>query len=70
MYRTLMVDIVFAVFDVVPGDYRAEQTFSAFLTVYLILRKMEFPTELLLELKIALADLHRYRYLNNIKVIY
>ena len=55
-----MVDIVFALFDIVPGDNRAELAFAAFLSVYLILRQMRFTPECLLKLKTALKDLHMY----------
>lgn len=54
-----MVDIVFALFDIVPGDNRAELAFAAFLSVYLILRQMRFTPQCLLNLQTALEDLHR-----------
>ena len=61
MYRSIMCDIVFAVFDVIPEDgNRMAALFASFLSVYLILRQLRFTADDLERLQRRLEDLHRY----------
>jgi hypothetical protein len=63
LYRDTMCNIVFALYDVVPGESnRAGVMFAAFLSVYLMLRKLRFTEDDLHELNDRIATLHRYRY--------
>ena len=60
MYRSVMVDIVFALVDVLPDENnRASMLFAAFLSLYLILRKLQFVPEDIQDLHQATKVFHR-----------
>ena len=60
MYRSMMVDIVFALLDVFAGENnKASMLFAAFMSVYLILRQMKFTSEDLQALHDATKVFHR-----------
>ena len=60
MYRSMMVDIVFALLDVFAGENnKASMLFAAFMSGYLILRQLEFTSEDLQALHDATKVFHR-----------
>ena len=55
-----MCNIVFALYDVLDDSNRATQMFSAFLAVYLMLRKLSYTDDDLIELHDRIQNFHGY----------
>ena len=60
MYRSMMIEIVFALYDLIDDDNNVQsKLFAAFLEVYLILCQLHITNEDLMLLHEKLARFHR-----------